>query len=223
MKQPFIASAVAVMILTFGDPAAAQRYMGWEITGGAAWAKRVGPGVMGYVGGVDCTDRFCDNGWNSQLVGSAAAAFGMYYRLIPNAAIFAEAHAGYLNVDRFKATDEHGLSVQFTVGGSFHTPIFDWLDLSVGLGLGYALLWATALEISDEELNHILHGITFEFRTGADIFPFDNAPTLAIGPIFKLGMPVWVAYDTEESSFKVWERGDLPLLVFWGIGFKYGF
>ncbi|MFO8071796.1 MAG: hypothetical protein R6V85_07965 [Polyangia bacterium] len=190
--------------------------LGWDITGGSAWEKRTGFGVAAGLGGVDCTDDYCDHTWDTSFFGSFAGFAGGYWRPISNLVISVDAGMAYVNTDvdgwwrDADIDDDRGMLFQLIGAGSFHAPITGWMDAHLGLGIGYAYLgfWS---DVDGFDIHTTHHGLDFELRTGADLYLFSSAPTFALGIYFRLGMPVWIraCYDVEDAgTFGVPEEKD---------------
>lgn len=234
-------AALAATVLLAGA-SEAQSNVGWDITGGQVWEDRVGVGVLAGLGGVDCTDDYCERYWDTKFIGSIEGVAGIYWRIIPNVVVLIDFSLGYVNadIDRPHIDDDRGATFQVVAAGEFHAPISGWLDAYVGLGIGFAYLgfWAEE-EPGAHEFHHALKGLDFEFRTGADLYLFSSAPTLGMGPYFKLDFPVWLAACVETEGapddcdhpddiadndyYDGYHFDELPFLVHFGIQLKYGF
>jgi len=252
-----LAIAAATLTLAFASPAAAEEYAAdWSITGGEAWEGRTGFGVMLALGGVDCTKDFCDKTWGTKFMGSFEGIVGFYYRLIPNLSFFLDFGLAHMNTD-FSEVDEaedgRGVLFHFVGGAAFHAPITGWMDAQLGFGIGFARLKAMttyqppapadSVEVSTTHL-----GADFELRFAVDIYLFSAAPTFAVGPYFKLGLPYWakVCYDSPpgsaiftvgdscgsaddieqevtEASGRTWHFDETPFLIHFGLDAKYTF
>ncbi len=233
------AAIIAIAALGSPQPAAAQNAeIGWEITGGEAWENRTGLGLTIGVGGNDCTNDHCTEFWDTRFFGSIGGFVGAFYRLIPNLSVFADFHMGYINTDTSWGEDDGGMLIQVIAGGEFHAPITGWLDAYLGLGLGFAHLRAHATLDDDSEAETSLNGFDIELRFGTDVYLFSSAPTLGIGPYFRLGFPIWVtqclkgiggldecgeAGSYDDLDLSGLNKDDLPFLVHFGLAAKYGF
>jgi len=249
-----LAIAAAVSILALSAPAAAEEFAAeWSITGGEAWEQRTGFGVMLGVGGVDCTKDFCDKTWGTKFFGSFEGIVGAYYRLIPNLSFFLDFGLAHMNTDFTEvpeADDGRGILFHFVGGAAFHAPITGWMDAQLGFGIGFARmkLLTTVTQASpaeDVEVSTKHLGVDFELRFAVDIYLFSAAPTFAIGPYFKLGLPYWVkvCYDSpfadvfangdscgkpdeieqETSPDRTWHFDETPFLIHFGLDAKYTF
>jgi hypothetical protein len=236
---PMVVAACVALPIT----AAAQSTIAWDITGGREWQGRTGPGIMAGIGGNDCTDDYCDDYWETSFFGSIGGTLGFFYRIIPNAAVFLDAHLGYLNTSMDGADDDKGMLFELVAGGEFHVPATGWLDPYVGFGIGFAFLggWADSDNgyngpwgnpVSDTELYQSLKGVDFELKFGVDVYPFSSVSNLALGPMFRLGMPYWVegCYELDtpagntddcDDADKIFDDNDLPFLVHFGLYMKY--
>jgi hypothetical protein len=242
MLTRIAAAAIALAILSTPGPAEAQSAeIGWDITGGQSWEGRTGLGLMIGVGGNDCTDDYCTELWDTRFFGSIGGFVGVFYRLIPNLSVFADFHLGYINTDTSWGEDDGGMLIQLIAGGEFHAPITGWLDAHLGLGLGFAHLRTQTERADGGAAGSRLNGFDIELRFGTDVYLFSAVPTLGLGPYFKLGFPIWLGQCVEGlgPSGEVDECGDpgsfddlgqpglkqddLPFLVHFGLGAKYGF
>ena len=83
----------------------------------------------------------------------------------------------------------------------------------------------------------LLKDLNFELKLGGDFYLFSQIPTLAIGPLFRMGFAVWPSLcidqagedtscndpDSQASEWDLTEYGDPPFLVFLGLSTRYGF
>ncbi len=216
---------------------------GWNFHGGDIWKERTGPGVSLAIGGNDCTNKHCSELWDSHLVGSIAATLGFNWRVFPNLSVYLDGHIGYLNTDYnflegyADIDDDRGMLVQGIAGAAFHLPVNGWLDLNLGFGLGYAMVRFTGFN-RGQDYSVTYKGVDFEFKMGGDFYLFSNVPTLAIGPLFRLGLAVWPSVCIEDQASGVSEDcgkpdsqgrdwgssfGETPFLIFLGVSTRYGF
>jgi hypothetical protein len=255
-----LAIAAAALMLALAPPSEAEEYAAeWSITGGEAWEGRTGFGVMLGLGGVDCTDDFCNKTWGTKFLGSFEGIIGLYYRVIPNLSFFLDFGLAHMNTDFAEineADDGRGVLFHFVGGGAFHAPITGWMDAQLGFGIGFARLKALTTvtqtpPAQDVEVVSKHLGVDFELRFAVDIYLFSAAPTFAVGPYFKLGLPYWVkvCYDsppaqagtqifaagdscgsaddieqeTSDASGRTWHFDDTPFLIHFGLDAKYTF
>ncbi|MDD5309260.1 MAG: outer membrane beta-barrel protein [Deltaproteobacteria bacterium] len=241
---PMVVAACVALPIT----AAAQSTIAWDITGGREWQNRTGPGIMAGIGGNDCTDHYCDDHrWDTSFFGSIGGTLGFFYRIIPNAAVFVDGDLGYMNTSLDNMDDDKGMLFELVAGGEFHVPATGWLDPYMGFGMGFAYLggWATTKIHGNQYIHSLdyyesLKGFDFEIKIGVDVYPFSSVPNLALGPMFRLGMPLWldVCIDIEDGydeckspddmedelqAYRVgdFDKGDLPFLVHFGLYMKY--
>ncbi|MBW2278761.1 MAG: hypothetical protein JRF63_14815 [Deltaproteobacteria bacterium] len=257
MRIGLAIAATASLMLAFSSPAAAEEYAAdWSITGGEAWEGRTGFGVMLGLGGVDCTKDFCDKTWGTKFMGSFEGIVGFYYRLIPNLSFFLDFGLAHMNTDFSEvddADDGSGLLFHFVGGAAFHAPITGWMDAQLGFGIGFARMKLETMNdppapSEEVEVSTTHLGVDFELRFAVDIYLFSAAPTFAVGPYFKLGMPYWakVCYDSPpgsaiftvgdscgnaddiekevtEASGRTWHIDETPFLIHFGLDAKYTF
>ena len=246
--------AAAALTLALSSPAAAEELAAeWSITGGEAWEGRTGFGVMLALGGVDCTKDFCDKTWGTKFMGSFEGIIGFYYRLIPNLSFFLDFGLAHMNTDFTEvpeADDGAGVLFHFVGGAAFHAPITGWMDAQLGFGIGFArmkleTIIEQATQPTEAEVLTKHLGVDFELRFAVDIYLFSAAPTFAVGPYFKLGLPYWVktCYESqvddvftfgdacgspddieqETSLARTWHFDDTPFLIHFGLDAKYTF
>ncbi len=252
MKRKWIFVGVIAGLLGATLPVRAEESMGWSLTGGPVWERRVGPGAELAIGGNSCTGDLCDHSLDTNLFGSFGGTFGFIYRLMPNLVVFGDIHTAYLNTDAdwgSNLRDDKGFLFQFIVGAEFHVPITGWLDAYLGLGLGYALLRAKAFNASPNrnwEQVISLRGVDIEMKVGADVYPFSAVPNLSVGVLFRVGFTVWPTvcfqddghrecsspkdpYNPYASDYDLWDENvsddvtDTPFPIFIGLGAKYIF
>jgi hypothetical protein len=254
-----LAIAAAALLLAASASAAAEEASAsasWSLTGGEAWEGRTGFGVMLGVGGVDCTKDFCDDTWDTKFFGSIEGLIGVYYRLIPNLSVFLDFGFAHLNTGFNEvpdADDGKGFLFHFVGGAAFHAPITGWMDAQLGFGLGFAYLGfetdvayeSAALAGERAQVSTTHKGVDFELRFAVDVYLFSAAPTFAVGPYFKLGMPYWVeaCYDSQradifgngdacgkpddlqkdDATTQSWHWDEKPFLIHFGLAAKYTF
>lgn len=253
MKRKF--SAVIVVITLLVMAAAAQAKGKWELNGGPAWKKRVGPGVALAIGGNDCTGDYCDDVWDTNFGGSFGGTFSFLWRIIPNAVVYADIHTGYINtdIDAMNLADvdnDRGFLFQAVAGAGFHVPITGWLEAHLGFGIGYAYLGSWGEfdlnpPAQDVDFHVSFRGVDFEFKTGADFYPFSSIPTLGFGLLLRVGFVYWptACVETDDgndnndgcenpmdlqdeapgSRLANIDDGDLPFIIFFGAQGLYSF
>lgn len=249
-----LAIAAAAALLALAAPAATEEVSAsWSLTGGEAWEGRTGFGMMLGFGGVDCTKDFCDKTWGTKFFGSFEGTLGAYYRLIPNLSFFLDFSVAHMNTDFTEVDDTddgRGILFHFILGAAFHAPITGWMDAQLGFGIGYAhmkllTIYEQTAPAEEVEVSTTHKGVDFELRFAVDIYLFSAAPTFAVGPYFKLGLPYWVSacYDSpsneifaqgdacgkpddieqETSTPRTWHFDETPFLIHFGLAAKYTF
>lgn len=222
---------IGLLVVTTAE--ARRRY---DITGGRVWEDRVGPGIMGTVGANGCDNGFCQNEWDTRFWGSFGSSVAFFYRFIPNFVLLGEMHFGFLNTHRRNYPDQRSFLLQTTVAGEFHLPFFNWLAAYWGLGLGYVYLGMWSDNPHDPRFDDVhvgLHGLNFEFRTGADFYPWRKVPNLGIGPFLRVGVPLWLRECHDGQGERIegcigaadisYRRDVLPVLYTAGGAIKYSF
>ena len=186
----------------------------FNIKGGPIWQKRTGWGMTAGVGSLYCGEEICDDNrlWDTNFFGSIEGSIGGYNRFIPNLSAFFELRTAHINTSTRAAHDDSGFLFEMAGGADFHVPIFDWLDVWTGAGIGFVHLGFKA-DLDDAGINddwrHSLNGILFEFRTGADVYLFTQAPTLGLGLYMRWGLPLWLGMCYERGVVnECQERGD---------------
>jgi hypothetical protein len=193
-------------------------------------------------------------------MGSFEGIVGAYYRLIPNLSFFLDAGVAHMNTDFTEveeADDGRGILFHIVGGAAFHAPITGWMDAQLGFGVGFARMrllttyqppGPTGGDKLDVDTKH--YGVDFELRFAVDVYLFSAAPTFAVGPYFKLGLPYWarVCYnsppgstifmvtsgeecgdpddieaETYEGSGRTWHFDETPFLIHFGLAAKYTF
>ncbi|MCP4603877.1 MAG: hypothetical protein GY847_25715 [Proteobacteria bacterium] len=217
----------------------------YDITGGSAWANRVGPGLSFSLGLNGCLRDQCDDEWDTGV--SIGSTVGIYYRAIPNLVIFIETHIGHIPVDAeeefpfLDVDNDNGMVLQVTGGAEFHIPLTGWVAPYFGFGMGYAYagVWG---EIDrpvggNDDFHFSLHGIDFQLRFGADFYPFSRVPNFSLGPIFLMSFPYWPKACREVDSIDDGDRecddvddmdlffddDETPFIFYFGISGRYGF
>ncbi|MCP4679679.1 MAG: porin family protein [Deltaproteobacteria bacterium] len=240
LGKVFFAAAFIVVISVLPVSASA-----FDITGGAPWQARVGPGLNFSLGLNGCLRDFCDDTLDTSV--SIGATAGFFYRIIPNLVVFGEIHTGHIPTDigdtvfGFGADvdSDNGFAFQLTGGAEFHLPLAGWVAPYMGFGMGFAYLRVGG-EVDypgneNEDFHGSLKGLDFQLRFGADFYPFSRVPNLSLGPILNVGMPLWLEQciddgDDEECDDpddfpEPWEidDDDTPFIVFFGVQMRYGF
>lgn len=217
---------------------------GWTLMGADHWQERTGPGITLAFGGNDGTRRYAKEVLDTSLFGSAAATLGFNWRLMPILAVYLDGHVAYINTDYNNVRqaaiieDDRGMLVQATVGAAFHLPVNGWFDLYAGFGMGFAMLRVTGMIVeSGLDYAATLKGVNFELKLGGDFYLFSKARTLALGPLFRMGFPVWPSLcidqqgedvncakpDQQARDFGLDDYGEPPFLVFIGLSGRFGF
>jgi len=220
----------------------------FDITGGAPWQARVGPGLSASVGINGCLRDYCDDAWDTGA--SIGATVGFFYRIIPNLVVFAEIHTGHIPADfdgnRWggwaDVDNDNGLAFQVTGGAEFHLPLAGWVAPYMGFGMGFAYLgvWGEVDDLpgdQDGDFHGSLRGLDFQLKFGADFYPFSRVPNLSLGPVFNLGLPYWIkgcwkqdfgpdddeeCDDVDDEPFDI-DDDETPFILYFGVLLRYGF
>ena len=244
MRKNLVCSiAVLALVLSIASTSAAVV----NPSGNPIWTERSGLGVTLGIGGGDCFREYCRYTWDTSMFPSVALFVGMMYRLNTNWVFFGEFHNGFANSRqpfRFidNADSEYKTSwmlfFDFTAGAEFHLPTTGWLDLFLGGGIGFAYLGGWAEDGPLPDTHHSLKGFNFQIRGGMDLYLFSAAPNFSLGPMIKVGLPIWGQACVEEDGNEIChgrgdfddfhsdtgiKKGELPFTLFLGFISRYVF